>query len=86
MGLFLGANTYKNGFSGSKTTTTVFGPLGRYYVDGTFFLGAGYVITQSKFKNDFGDDESSFNQVMLEAGYPIWIKEKDIKKPSEVEG
>ncbi|MEQ8904813.1 outer membrane beta-barrel protein [Ekhidna sp.] len=70
-GLNIGIANEKEG--DDKTTVTAFGPFARYYVNGTFYVGASFAA--AKVKNEFtgGSSDFSFSILGLEAGYPIWI-------------
>ncbi|MEQ9404229.1 MAG: outer membrane beta-barrel protein [Cyclobacteriaceae bacterium] len=83
-GLAAGLNlSFSNNKQGDdKTTVTAIGPFARYYVNGTFFVGAGYASTSVK-----SDDGTTSNTVKggllsLEAGYPIWFGDNVALEPS----
>ena len=68
----LGINLNHIGIDGSSLTTL--GPLMRYYVNGAFFIGAGY---------DFQLAESSDGGLInFEGGYPIFVKDNIAIEPA----
>lgn len=60
-----------------KETNTSVGPFARYYLGGTFFVGAGYDFTSSKI-----DAKASGSLLSFEVGYPIWLGERAALEPS----
>lgn len=80
-GLNVGLSSSKQG--DLKATSTLIGPFARYYVNGTFFLGATYSIASSKVDvPGFGETKTNFNVLAFEAGYPIWIVDNVAIEPS----
>ncbi len=79
-GLNLGLSSSKLG--DFKTSSTTIGPFARYYVNGTFYVGAGYSVLSGK--NESGSttvSEFDGGNLLLEAGYPIWIVENVAVEP-----
>ncbi len=80
VGLILG---FSNTSQGDVTfSSTIIGPFGRYYINGTFFVGAGFGIQSAS--TDSGDSEvdTTGGSVLLEAGYPIWLNDTFAFEPS----
>ena len=72
-GLNFGFSNTKQGYF--KNSLIGIGPFTRYYVGGTFFLGASFLALSGKIENGhLGSEEKiSGNALAFEAGYPIWI-------------
>ncbi len=71
-GLTLGLSSVKQG--DFKTSSTNIGPFARYYVNGTFYAGAGYTVSSGKSESGSTTiSEFDGGNLLLEAGYPIWI-------------
>ncbi|MEP1094720.1 MAG: outer membrane beta-barrel protein [Cyclobacteriaceae bacterium] len=70
-GLAIGFSNTKQG--DNKLTNTLIGPFVRYYVNGTFFVGAGYSAEKRKTEFTGGDTEATGGNLNFEAGYPIFI-------------
>ena len=82
--LVLGLNLSYNSLSDSfdKQTTSLVGPFFRYYAEGTFFLGASYLLGTTKLGSGGTDFTFNGNYLGLEAGYPIWVTENIAIEPS----
>jgi hypothetical protein len=79
-GLNVGLSSSKQG--DAKGSTTSIGPFARYYVNGTFFLGAGFSAASSKFDPGTGETKTTFNVLEFEGGYPIWIVDNVAIEPA----
>jgi len=79
-GLNLGLSTSDNGTY--NVTQTSIGAFGRYYIQGKFFLGAGYSGSKYKSKYDGGSSESSSNTVSFEGGYAAFITDNIAIEPA----
>lgn len=79
-GLNVAYNSLDDG--GDKQTTSLVGPFVRYYANGTFFVGASYVLGTTKFESNGFDFTFNGNYLGLEAGYPIWIVDSIAIEPS----
>ena len=64
---------------GVDITTTAIGPFARYYLGGTFFVGAGYAATSMKL--DGLGDAVKGSLLAFEAGYPIWLGDNVALEP-----
>lgn len=80
VGLNLGFNNAKQG--DNKSTTTSIGLFGRYYVNGTFFLGAGFDSTKAKVETAAGSGDVSGSWIRLEGGYPVWLNDNIAVEPA----
>ncbi|MFK7951548.1 MAG: hypothetical protein AB8B73_01780 [Ekhidna sp.] len=80
VGLGLGFNNQKQG--DNKIGTTSFGLFGRYYVNGTFFLGAGFDTTKTTLETAAGSGDVSGSFINFEAGYPVWLGDNAAIEPS----
>lgn len=82
--LVFGLNMNYNSVSDSfdKQTTSLVGPFFRYYAEGTFFLGASYLLGTTKLGSGGTDFTFNGNYLGLEAGYPIWVTENIAIEPS----
>lgn len=69
-------------FGDNKSTITAIGPFARYYVDGTFFVGAGYAAASNKFDNGSTDTTTNGGLLTLELGYPIWLGDNVALEPT----
>ena len=83
-GLLIGFSSSKDGATEISGTSTLIGPYARYYVGGQFFLGAGYGITSARAEDRDGNElfEANGGNILLEAGYPIWIVESVAIEPA----
>ncbi|WP_436517421.1 outer membrane beta-barrel protein [Ekhidna sp. To15] len=79
-GLNVGYSSAKQG--NSKGSSTLIGPFARYYVNGTFFVGASFSAASSKFDAGLGETKTNFTVLAFEAGYPIWIVDNVAIEPS----
>ena len=81
--LALGAliNFQKQTLGDQDASTTTLGLFGRYYINGAFFLGAGYASANSK-SNGFSGD--AVGSIPLEAGYAAFITDAVSIEPSLV--
>lgn len=80
VGLLLGFDNTSQG-DNSSTDTTI-GPWARYYVGGSFFVGAAYGATSSKFESGGTEIKSSGGQLIFEAGYPIFMGDNVAIEPA----
>ncbi len=79
-GLTLGLSSSKQG--DFKTSSTTIGPFARYYVNGTFYVGAGYTAVSGETESGSTTvSDFSGGNLLLEAGYPIWIVDSVAVEP-----
>ncbi len=79
-GLTLGVGASRQGEL--KTSSTSIGPFARYYINGVFYVGAGYTTTSGKSKNgSTTTNEFDGGNLLLEAGYPVWLGENVAIEP-----
>ena len=79
-GVTVGYEKVKEGFDGN--TTTFIGPFVRYYVKGTFFVGASYAAASREEVFARAPVKVNFRILAFEAGYPIWIVDNIAIEPS----
>jgi hypothetical protein len=64
-------------------TTTGFGLLARYYVNGKLFFGAGYMSNRVKIDfGSYGDAKVTLNAIPLEVGYAVFLNPNVSLEPS----
>ena len=80
LGLLLNFNNESQG--DFKDTQTTIGPWARYYVGGQFFLGAAYGIGSNKSDNGVTETKTSGGNLLLEAGYPIFMGDNVAIEPA----
>ncbi len=78
LGLDLGYVSLKQG--DAELSTTEIGGFARYYVGGTFFLGAGYIATSTGDGSD--NDNVTGSWINIEGGYPIFLGDNIAIEPA----
>jgi len=59
----------------SKISESAVGPSIRYYVDGAFFLGLGYLFTSTQFEDSDVSFSTNGGIMALEAGYAAFVND-----------
>lgn len=79
-GLLVG---FENASQGDYSeSATIVGPWARYYVGGTFFLGAAYGAVSSTVDDGESEFDVSGGLLSFEAGYPIFLGDNAAIEPS----
>ena len=74
---------FNNTSIGDQSSRSVaIGPWIRYYVEGTFFAGISYQVVTSKVESGGFEATGSGGQFLIEAGYPIFVRENIAVEPS----
>ena len=81
-GLNLGFSNFSQGNFSSNTLSI--GPFARYYVNGTFFLGASFSAISGSQDNGFEENNINASVLGLEGGYPIWVVDNVAIEPAVV--
>lgn len=71
LGLNINHNSVSDGFD--KQATYLIGPFMRYYAEGSFFVGASFLMGSTRLKSLGTELTFNGNYIGLEVGYPIWI-------------